>query len=74
MLLSLGGVCVEDRLSFTLQTRHELFGERVRVVWLHDGDELRSVCYLRSVETWTQGSAANENGRRLFQCAIKREA
>jgi len=52
MLLSLRGVCVEDRSSFTLQARHELFGERVRVVWLHIGDELRSVCYLRSVEVW----------------------
>lgn len=29
ILLSLGGVCVEDGLSLTVQTRHELFGERV---------------------------------------------
>ena len=72
MLLSLGGVCVEDGLSFTLQARHNSFGERARVVWLHGGDELRSVCYLRSVGMWTWRSAANENRRLLFQHGIKK--
>lgn len=72
MLLSLGGVCVEDGLSLTLQARHKVFGEGVRVAWLHHGDELRSVRYLRSVEMWTWRSAAKENGRRLFQYRTKR--